>query len=85
MKRKPFRISLNPSLVCSLIFFGPSWMPFIFLVESTRDFHNCLFHLSEIGEKGNNNNNNKKAALCGQKKKTREWGREQAKFKIVIG
>lgn len=25
------------------------------------------------------------AALCGQRKKTREWGREQAKFKIVIG
>lgn len=25
------------------------------------------------------------AAFCGQRKKTREWGREQAKFKIVIG
>lgn len=25
------------------------------------------------------------AAFCGQRKKTREWGRERAKFKIVIG
>lgn len=46
----------------------------------------CIFiTVSSTLGKGREGKKITAAAFCGQRKKTREWGREQAKFKIVIG
>lgn len=59
-------VSLNPSPLCSWVFFL-ALRGFLRCISfSAEVFHDCLFHLGETGEKGNNNNNsnnkNQKAA-----------------------